>query len=216
MDSKSERFGNNMKKKTGAVALGIFMALLFVGCGSAKVPETCEETSLVIDKERKVTFCLVEEFEEPYYDKDELEDFAAEDVYEFNKEHASDVGHAPISLKKVEILNGDLPKVSVVYEYDSCETYTEHTGNVLFYGEISEAVKQGYSLDMVMKSAKNGEKITKETLLSNPAKYILIADEDCLLYLPKGVKAVSENVVVKENGTVDASEADGMYAVLFK
>uniref|UniRef100_UPI0040571ED0 hypothetical protein n=1 Tax=Acetatifactor sp. TaxID=1872090 RepID=UPI0040571ED0 len=203
------------KLKIYGFCTGMLAMLLFVGCGAAKVPEIVDVTSLAISEEGAVTSYLVELFDKEYYSLSELTAMAVEEAAEYNTENQ--VGETvPLTVEKVEELTDGSGKVVVTHKYDSTNTFEDFNESVLFYGTVTEAINAGYKLDVVLKSVKDGTSYTEAQLLQSPDKYLLITDEQAIIYCPKKVAFVSENAVYKEDGSIDTTQAQGTVVILMK
>lgn len=202
-------------RKMRSVCTCIAAMFMLVGCGTAKVPEVVDVTSLVLSEEGQVTSYLVDVFDKDYYDLAELKTMALEDAADYNAERQS--GEAiPLEVEKVEALQDGSGKVVVVHKYDSADTYRDYNDTQLFYGTVSEAVKQGINLDIVMKNVKGDTQISKEELLQTPDRYLVVTDEKAVIYCPGKVTHVSEGAVYGSDGTVDTNAAEGTTVILLK
>ena len=80
------------------------MILSLTGCGqAAKLPETVENTSLVVEKDGKVTSYLVNTFDKDFYNLDGLTQMVEEEAEEFNVTHA-EATENPMNVKTVQAL----------------------------------------------------------------------------------------------------------------
>ena len=74
--------------------------LSLTGCGkAAKLPETVENTSLVVEKNGKVVSYLVNTFDKDFYSLDGLTQMVQEEAEEFNAAHG-DAAEPPMAVKK--------------------------------------------------------------------------------------------------------------------
>lgn len=206
-----------MNRLQKAILLGASCVLALGGCGSAKVPDTIDNTSIIVNGDGTVTSYVVDIFDKDYYSIDELQTMAAEEVAEYNEANATaENANAPaITLEKVELLE-DSDKVMVLHQYDGAESYADFNDGVLFYGTVGQAVANGYDLDVDLIKANGTETMDSETLKSNSQKNILITDEKAFIYCPKKVAYVSHEAVMNEDGSVDATQSDSYIYILMK
>lgn len=205
----------NKYRKRG-IGVCMLAAFMLVGCGQAKVPEIVNVTSIAVTEEGTVTSYLVDVFDKDYYNISDLASMATEEVAEYNTAHQTGET-TPVTLDKVEALADGSGKVVVTHTYDSADTFTDYNeGSVLFYGTVADAVKEGYDLDVVLNSVKDDAIYIESQILQEQDRYVLITDEKAVLYAPKKVTHISENAVYREDGSVDASQAEGTVVILMK
>ena len=106
----------NRIKKFLTAGLSGLLILSLTGCGqAAKLPETVENTSLVVEKDGKVTSYLVNTFDKDFYNLDGLTQMVEEEAEEFNATH-TEATENPMNVKTVQAL-GDGAMVQVVQEF---------------------------------------------------------------------------------------------------
>ena len=133
-------------------------ALLCAGCADSGVPDNISQNSIVIDKDGKITSHIVTEFDEEYYNIDDLKRMMQEDLAAHNTANQTG-GTPPIVLESVELMEENSSSVLVTHSYDCAETYEKYTENRLFYGTIEEAMDAGYDFAGInqMLFAVNGD-----------------------------------------------------------
>ena len=202
-------------KKCGKLAAGVlFAAVLLSGCGQAVVPKEIMEPTLVIDSDGRVTAYLVGEFDKSYYNLSELTAMAQEEATEFSS--ASRDGTAPVTLKSVEAAEDGSSRVVLAYQFDGTDSYKGFIGNELFYGTVEEALFRGYIQDVILQSVESEESLVRETLEEQKEKHMIITDAAAVIYCPEKVAYLSAGAVMKEDGSVDASQAPEVVYILLK
>ena len=94
----------NRIKKFLTAGLSGLLILSLTGCGqAAKLPETVENTSLVVEKDGKVTSYLVNTFDKDFYNLDGLTQMVEEEAEEFNATH-TEATENPMNVKTVQAL----------------------------------------------------------------------------------------------------------------
>ena len=89
----------NRIKKFLTAGLSGLLILSLTGCGqAAKLPETVENTSLVVEKDGKVTSYLVNTFDKDFYNLDGLTQMVEEEAEEFNATH-TEATENPMNVK---------------------------------------------------------------------------------------------------------------------
>lgn len=207
-----------MKRISGTVLGVLLTALMMTGCGEARVPDTIDKPMIAIAKNGTVTEYLVGEFSaKTYYSISGLSSMAAAEAAEYNTAHQTGTA-VPVKLEKVEALEDGSGRVCIVYQYDSAESYTGFNEGSLFYGTVGEALSQGYSLEAGLQSAggAEGQAFTAEQLEQATDRQLIIAPQGVCVYCPGKVEYISGNASVAEDGSVDATAADGPVYILLK
>ena len=206
---------NRMKKCLTTVLSGI-LVLSLSGCGqTAKLPEEVVNTSLVVEKDGKVISYLVNTFDKEFYSLDGLEEMVKNEAEEFNAAH-TDTPEEALTVKTVQAL-GDGSMVQVVQEFDSADSYAEYNGQDLFYGTRVEALAQGNPVNKELVNAADGTPADPDKLEKTLEKgHLIITNASAYIYCPYPVLYISEGVVMGEDGSVDASQSDGVVTILMK
>ena len=206
---------NRIKKCLTTVLSGI-LVLSLSGCGqTAKLPEEVVNTSLVVEKDGKVTSYLVNTFDKDFYNLDGLTQMVEEEAEEFNATHA-EATENPLTVKTVQALEGG-SMVQVVQEFADTDSYAEYNEQELFYGTRVEALAEGISVDLGLVSAADGTPAEEQKLDKALEKnHLIITNASAYIYCPYPVLYLSEGVVMGEDGYVDASQSDGVVTILMK
>ena len=153
----------NRIKKFLTAGLSGLLILSLTGCGqAAKLPETVENTSLVVEKDGKVTSYLVNTFDKDFYNLDGLTQMVEEEAEEFNATH-TEATENPMNVKTVQVL-GDGAMVQVVQEFADTDSYAEYNEQDLFYGTRVEALAQGLTVNRELVNAADGTPADSEKL----------------------------------------------------
>lgn len=208
---------HNMKKKFFAAVLACTLVPVSLsGCGkAAKLPDTVVNTSLVVDKDGRVTSYLVDTFDKDFYSLDGLKEMVQSEADAFNIAH-TDAAEDPLVVKAVQSV-GEGATVQVVEEFTDTKVYEEYTEKELFYGTRVEALADGISVNLDLVNAEDGTPADQEKLEKALEKnHLLITNASAYIYCPYQVLYVSEGVVMGEDGYVDASQSDGVVTILMK
>lgn len=197
-----------MKKRVMAVVCICLLLMTFAGCGGAGVPDTVETTTICIDKKGGVTYYLAGAFDREYYQLEELTSMAMKEAAEFCRS----AGASAVTVEKAELVPEDGDRVVITYRFDSCDTFEGFNGSVLFYGTVGEAKDAGYAVNTVLTNEK-GEEIP---LNADMDRKVIIMDAKALVYCPSKVTGVSRGAVLKEDGSVDTTAAEGTVSILLK
>ncbi len=207
---------NRNKKVATAVLIGALSAVSLSGCGkAAKLPDTVVNTSLVVDKDGRVTSYLVDTFDKDFYNLDGLKEMVQSEADAFNIAHA-DAPEDPLAVKAVQSV-GEGATVQVVEEFTDTKVYEEYTEQELFYGTRVEALADGIGVNLDLVNAEDGTPADQKKLEKALEKnHLLITNASAYIYCPYQVLYVSEGVVMGEDGYVDASQSDGVVTILMK
>lgn len=203
-------------KRFLAAGLSALLVLSLGGCGqAAKLPETVVNTSLVVDKDGRVTSYLVNTFDKDFYSLDGLKEMVQSEADAFNIAHAQ-ATEDPLTVKAVQSV-GDGATVQVVQEFTDTKAYAEYNEQDLFYGTRVEALAEEISVNLDLVNAADGTPADQAKLEKALEKnHLLITNASAYIYCPYPVVYVSEGVVMGEDGYVDASQSDGVVTILMK
>lgn len=200
-------------KRFGKFAVALCLAaVLLAGCGQTSVPETIEEPTLILTGDGGVTACLVGEFDKSYYDLSELTEMAREEAAEYGL--ALD-GTARVTVKNVETVRDGSSRIALTYVFDGTESYEDYIGESLFYGTVAEALSQGYG-GVTLESVRDGVSMTGEELAGETDRHLIVTDTKAVIYCPDRVEYVSSGASLNGDGSVDASETEGLVYILLR
>lgn len=202
-----------MNKKGIGIALLCLVTVLLTGCSQTGEPEVLEATTITVDKNGGMTYYLVGEFDKDYYDLAELTDMATEEAAEFSG-NAGD--HSSVKVNRVETLQNDQGKVLIVYEFDGTDSFNEFNGSRFFYGTVDEAVSRGYLKGITLTGVDGDSAKTEAEIKQEGTKKLIVTDEKAVIYCPAKVAYLSEGAVLKEDGSVDTTGADGEVYILMR
>ncbi|MCI9336587.1 MAG: hypothetical protein HFH93_03430 [Lachnospiraceae bacterium] len=201
-----------MGKYGKLMAVVCLCALFLAGCGEAKVPDTVDKPSVAVDKEGQVIVWQVGLFDKAEYVLSELQAMASEEAGQFN----SSVGKpAAVAVEKVEALEDGSGKVVVAYRFDGWESASDFLKESLFYGTVADAVLQGRTAGMNLKSVKDGADFP-EDMLKQAQGSVLITDMKGNVYCPGKVTHISQGLTVNPDGSVDTLGAQGTACILYQ
>ena len=206
----------NRIKKFLTAGLSGLLILSLTGCGqAAKLPETVVNTSLVVEKDGKVTSYLVNTFDKDFYNLDGLTQMVEEEAEEFNATH-TEATENPMNVKTVQVL-GDGVMVQVVQEFADTDSYAEYNEQDLFYGTRVEALAQGLTVNRELVNAADGTPADSEKLDKALEKnHLIITNASAYIYCPYPVLYISEGVVMGEGWVCGSSQSDGVVTILIE
>lgn len=157
-----------------------FLLLLLAGCGTA-----VRETTLSLSKKGILTQTIVEDWDQDYYDRSELE-----------KEMETAAEADPkVSMKSFRIKNGT---ATAMLTYESAEAYMDFNGVTCFWGTAAEAVAAGYSLAGEYLD-ESGNEVSLTAVLNSEKPYnVLILTELVAVELPGKILCASPAVEIRD------------------
>ncbi len=169
----------------------LLASIALTACSDAKSEDTA--SNLIINKDKSIISTVKEDFNEPYYDVNELKEMINSDIAEYNKTH-----DAAISSKEPVLEEG---VVSLELTYKTSEDYSIFNNESLFTGNPSDALLKGYSLDVILTDISDPTKtIAGVDIKGMTDNTILITDYIDNIHLPSKALYASDNVVVSDNG----------------
>ena len=139
-----------MRKILTGILMMICLSAVLSGCGS---DPKVTETTIEVKKNGSVIHTIVEDFSEEYYDLEEL---------------------TALMLDSCDAYNEGAGKKAVSVGDD----YASFNGQALFAGSIKDAYNAGYTLDVTLQPAREGESpISKDDLLNMGEKNLIIVRE---------------------------------------
>jgi hypothetical protein len=202
--------GNAFMKKVIFCSIVLLLLIGTVGCSRKdKYIDTDDVTvsTLLARSNGKIQVATIEDFDKPYYDLSELQDFISEQVTTFNKSTGDD----KITVNSVEKRDN---KAVMLLTYSGMEQYAT-------FNDVTAAYFNGgvenISLDLptTLVNAKNESLASTEEVLQNDKYKILVLTEPYNVITDGKVKFYSENVTLTEDNKLQSTDGD-MSVIVFK
>lgn len=193
-----------------AVMLACIMIL--VGCGNAKAEEPITVSTISISKDGHITYFMVEDFSEDYYDIKEIEEMLSEEITQFNEEH----GKEEISIESVGMAEDGSQNIVIELTFLNADDFSKYIGTDIFYGTMEEAIQEGYEISDNLIDVKKKTTVSLNEITHQDSRHILILEDTLLIKLPLKVVYTSDNVTYMENGNVDTSNTEGVAYIIMK
>lgn len=129
----------------------LLCAGLFSGCGTTLESDT---SVVYVDEKGAVVSLDVENLDQDYYDKSELESFVADAVKEYTAEHGKD----SVKLESLTVEDGS---AKLKMKYKTTEDYSAFNGIELYQGKVVTCLAAGYPFDVDFVKVEAG-KVTGE------------------------------------------------------
>lgn len=203
----------------GKLKLYMCLILTMLGltaCGQAKLPEVVDTPSISISREGEVDAWQVDVFDKDYYQLSELSSMAVAEAAEYNTAHQT--GETTlVRVEKTDILEDGSGKVVVQSIYQDADTYSDYNEVLLFYGTVEEAISAGVDLGTVFRNVKDDSLLSVEELLQqHGSQHIIVTAEQVRVYCPYQVTHITEGAAIAQDGSVDATQAEGTVVILMK
>lgn len=183
------------------------VAGMLAGCGSEAAPD---RNTLSIQKDGTIRQTIVDQFEQEYYNIEELESLAQEKI------DRSGSGERIVC----ESVKADGESIVVEMTYQTDNDYTDFNNRELFSGTVSEASAQGYVMkDLV---GPDGTAVSEEEVSSAGENRIVIvqtkAGEALDVKVYGKIIYTSGNITFsdKKDAVIEAGEADMISYVIFQ
>lgn len=197
-------FRLSSKMKTGLLLSAVM--LLISACGNDGGGET---TSITVQKDGTILSYIVENFEQDYYDSEELQQAILMEAADYNKT----AGDGRINVEKVNVDSG---VATVRMTYQEAEDYADFNHMVFFVG-IAENAGEDYELNVVLSGTKDAnDTVGKADILAMKDYKLLITDVQEPVFLDGHAEYISDNVTVSSDRKNVQLSGDGLGYVLYK
>lgn len=205
-----------MKKIGKYAVLFIWAVMVFTGCGQQKLPENVERDTLIVMKSGEILYHLTGDFDKNYYDLGELTSMATDEADAFNQSNPVENGTAVV-VEKVEKMQNAPERVVITYRFSDCRMMSKFLDDgEIYYGSVSTAVENGYGTGDALLSVKDGSMVALGELEKSDSYRLLVTDLRADIYCPGKIKAISEGIVIREDGSANCFGADGLTVILLK
>ena len=196
-------------KKWIVLMIGIWGSLLLCGCGVKSTD--VNETTVIVNKNGKVTDAIVEGFDAEYYDASELQSMIDEELAEYGKLSGSKNNAV---LSEFTVSKGT---ARVLIEFATPADYASFNGVSFFYGTISDAYDAGYDLDVTLKSSTGKDTIGKTELMEMGKNHMIIVSEPIRIQAYGKILYSTANVdMIDEKTARISSESEGLAYMILK
>lgn len=183
------------------------VACVLAGCGGETVPD---RNTVSIQKDGTIRQTIVDQFEQEYYNIEELETLAQEKI------NRSGSGGKIVC----ESVKADGENIIVEMTYQTDNDYTDFNNRELFSGTVSEASAQGYIMTNLV--GQDGTAVSEEEVSSVGENHIVIiqtkAGETLDVNVYGKIVYTSENITLsnKSGAMIDAGENDMVSYVVYQ
>lgn len=190
-----------MRRKLYVALLVFAAASVTTSCGTSF---EAEESTVYITKEGNVIGADIEDFNEDYYDEEELKAYITESIEQYVESN----GDGSLQLQKFQTGTEKEGGVTaqLYLDYATYIDYALFNDITMFAGTVADAQKEGYAFDQgflkVEEGSADGSMDIKELLEDEKTKVVVIGDET-LVRIDGEIRAVSDgNTEVTGKNTV--------------
>ncbi|MCD7738549.1 MAG: hypothetical protein LUH58_05865 [Lachnospiraceae bacterium] len=192
-----------MKTRPVLAALLAAIVLITSGCGTVS-QEAVSQDTIELAKDGSLNYTIVADFDETYYDVDELKDMAEEETLD------SGLG---IRVGSAEVTDSVL---SFTYEIDSAADYQTFMETSCYLGTIASAFSDSYKLQVTVTSVKDQSQLTLADV-SHTDYSLFIWNEIIAVRCPGKVMYYSTNLELTDDyDVVPVSDSTGPYFVVYR
>lgn len=198
----------------GCVAVLLIIILLIVKLFGfiSGVGKKAETSTITFEKDGKVVFEEVVDFDTEIYSKSDLKDYTNDMISSYNDANEDD----SIKLNKVSVSDN---KAYVKTTYKDVATYSGFTSYQTFNDTYESAIEAGYDFNTKYSMLNEGTKDSAPTLTESQSvdtdtvfagKRVVAVNENVTVVVPGIIEYVSDaNVEAISNNTIKISPADG-------
>lgn len=197
------RFQMNTRMAVGVLATAMFLMTACAKDSSGDV------SSISIQKDGTILSNIVEEFEQSYYDKEELQQAILMEAADYNKI----AGNGKINVEKIDV-DGGMATVRMTYQ--EAGDYAGFNHVVFFAGNASDA-QENYELNVVLSGIRDtNDTLAKADILAMEGYKLLITDVQEPVFLDGRAEYVSGNITASDDRKSVWLSGDGQGYVLYK
>ncbi|MCD8325171.1 MAG: hypothetical protein LUC90_00360 [Lachnospiraceae bacterium] len=183
--------------------LAVTVMIISSGCGTVSLDAVSQDT-IGLAKDQSLTYTIVADFDEEYYDVDELTAMAEAETEE------SGLG---IRVSSAEVTDNVL---SFTYEMDSADDYQTFMETSCYLGTIASAFSDSYKLQVTVTSVKDQFQITLADV-SHTDYSLFIWNEIIAVRCPGKVVYYSTNLELTDDyDVVPLADSTGPYFVVYR
>lgn len=198
-----------MRKLVFCITVLLFI-ISAVGCRKEEIIITTEEitvNTLLAKANGELQVATVEEFEKPYYNLTELEEFVANEIDVYNQK----AGGEKISFEDIKLKDG---RAIILLSYTGMDQYTA-------FNQVTAAYFNGgiegnpLNIPATLLKAKDGSPENSQGVLSNQKYKVLVMNEPYDIIVDGTIMYYSDNAVLVNKNTLQ-SAADAMTVIVYK
>lgn len=209
-----------MKRKLCAVLCLAVAASITAGCGASF---EADESTVYITKQGNVIGADIEDFNEEYYDEEELQQYITDSIQGYVEAN----GDGSLELDRFETESSEKDGVTA-HLYLNYATYIDYAlfnDVTMFAGTVEQARQEGYTFDQSFQKAEDGALTgtadVQEALGDENTKVVVIGEETAvrvdgeILYVSDGNADLTGKNTVQAHYDIENEDAQPVY-ILYK
>ena len=195
--------------KIRVVILAVLMMIFSASCGREYAKPDPEKDVLLIRKDLGIEVTVSGDFDQPYYNENELVESVEEELARYN----ADCGENRISILEHHTEAGKAYLTLLFAGYEDC---AEYLGIDLYVGNVQGASDEGYDFTQALINVKNTERVIGKNDLKYMAdRRIVICSEDYVIICPDRIDYYSYGMELtdKDSAQLAPSDPDGSDAI---
>lgn len=195
------------KKKHWVLAVMLVCMMGMAGCESEQTEFT--KSGIEVLEDDTINAMIVENFTADYYQMEELTQFVAEDVANYNTE----MGGTVVTVGDSSMENG---VIRLNLTFQTFDAYNGYMPEEVFIGDLQGAYDRGYNFDRTLNTAgKDGQTIAREDLMNMGNSKVIVVTGDLCVRCPSKILYYSTGMTLLDSKTVSA-DAEGNYFIIYK
>lgn len=195
------------KKKHWVLAVMLVCMMGLAGCESDQAEFT--KSGIEVSEDNTISAFIIENFTADYYQMEELKQFVAEDVANYNTE----LGSAAVTVGEASMENGTI-RLNLAFQ--NFDAYNGYMPEEVFIGDLQGAYDRGYNFDRTLNTAgKDGQTIARAELMNMGNSKVVVVTGDLCVRCPSKILYYSTGMTLLDSQTVSA-DAEGNYFVIYK
>ncbi|NLZ80917.1 MAG: hypothetical protein GX913_03835 [Clostridiales bacterium] len=193
-----------MKKMQYIVFILLVIVIMATACSEKKLEANTD--TVFIEGKNNIIGALVETFDKPYYNGDELQRFIESELALYN----SEIDSTGIIVNKFEVTD---EAAKVFLQYASQTDYAKFNEVEFFVGTVEEALEAGYDFNEDFVNYTKLTKVSKEDVTEKKKNKVLITDEDTLAQVNGTIVYISDNVKEKSKKSAQLTGENLSYII---
>lgn len=197
----------NGKWKHWILAVMMVCVVWLAGCESDQTEFT--KSGIEVSEDNTINAVIIENFTADYYQMEELKQFVAEDVANYNTE----LGSTAVTVGESSMENGT---IRLNLSFQSFDAYNGYMPEEVFIGDLQGAYDRGYNFDRTLNTAgKDGQTIARADLMNMGNSKVIVVTGDLCVRCPSKILYYSTGMTLLDSQTVSADTA-GNYFIIYK
>lgn len=197
----------NGKWKHWILAVMMVCVVWLAGCESDQAEFT--KSGIEVSEDNTINAVIIENFTADYYQMEELKQFVAEDVANYNTE----LGSTAVTVGESSMENGTI-RLNLAFQ--NFDAYNGYMPEEVFIGDLQGAYDRGYNFDRTLNTAgKDGQTIARADLMNMGNSKVIVVTGDLCVRCPSKILYYSTGMTLLDSQTVSADTA-GNYFIIYK